>query len=416
MSQSNISFEVTGPVVPDTSEVLAAQRDIWQVAFDNKLNTDAATPQGQLMASLAALVQDKNNQLLYLANMFNPMTSEGVWQDGLGAIYFLDRKPAIPTQVQVECMGLEGVVIQGTDQVTAAEAARVRTSDGHELVCLSTGTIPAEGVITLPFACTETGPIEIEVNTVTTIVQTQPGWDSVANHEAGVLGRDVESQWEFELRRYASVALNSRSMLASVYARVGEVDDVIDLLARQNRGDNPIVDNGVTYAPHSIYIAVLGGADSDIAEAIYNSVSGGCDYNGNTAYEYTDPLTGAQETVLFQRPDEVAFEIYVTVRRSAGVNTTVMANAAANIYADFYGEEYTNRADREAHNRSVERVHIGETVYADRFICPVQSAGIPYGISVTIGRKGGTQGDVVSLRNDEYPSLVMDDIHVVLEA
>lgn len=412
MCPSSIEFTPQGPVAPDSQTVLEAQQEIWQAAFNNRLNLDPATPQGQLMASLAAIVQDKNAQLLYLANMFNPATAEGVWQDALAAIYFLDRQAAMPTVVQVTCMGLEGVVIAGTD--TSDEPARVRTESGIELVCQTTGTIPASGSIVLPFACEESGPIEIEAHSVTTIVQAQPGWDTVTNETAGVLGRNVESQREFEERRYQSVALNSRSMLASVYARVGNIDGVIDLLARQNRTSEPVTDNGVTLGPHSVYVAVLGGEDAAITEALYNSVSGGCDYNGNTKYEYTDPVTGAVETVLFERPKEVAFEIHVYVRRTPNTSTTVLEAAAANVYADFYGEEYEN-TNSVQHVQENERIHIGETVYASRFFCPVLSAGVQQIVQITIGRKGEAMGNVVELANDEYPSLASDDIFITVE-
>ena len=101
MSQSRIEYTDLGPVAPDSADVLQAQQDIWQAAFDNKPNPDPATPQGQLMASLAAIVPDKNSQLLFLANMFNPATSQGVYQDAIAAIYFITRQTAQATTVQM---------------------------------------------------------------------------------------------------------------------------------------------------------------------------------------------------------------------------------------------------------------------------------------------------------------------------
>ena len=413
MSPSSITYTDLGPVAPDTEGVLQEQHEIWQSALGNNLNTDPATPQGQIMSSLAAIVQDKNNQILHLANMFNPATSQGVWQDALAAIYFIERQAAQPTVVQVTCTGLPGVEIIGQD--TSPTPARVQTDTGVELVCQIGGTIGSGGTVVLPFVVDKTGPVEIEAHAVTRIVQAQPGWDTVDNEQPGVTGRAQESQQAFELRRRQSVALNSRSMLASVYAEIGNLDGVIDLLARQNRGDTSIVDNGVTLTPHSIYIAVLGGADSQIAEAIYNSVSGGCDYNGNTEYEYTDPVTGAIETVKFQRPDEVAFKIEVTLQANNTTPNDIESQVKANIYADFYGNPYPNAGDGTAHDNTVNRVTIGSTVYASRFYCPAISAGATQLVSVRIGRKSGSLGNVVQLQNDEYPSLSEDDIAVIVQ-
>ena len=66
MSPSSITYTDLGPVAPDTEEVLQEQHEIWQSALGNNLNTDPATPQGQIMSSLAAIVLDKNNQILHL--------------------------------------------------------------------------------------------------------------------------------------------------------------------------------------------------------------------------------------------------------------------------------------------------------------------------------------------------------------
>lgn len=92
MSQSSIDFTENGPVVPDTATVRDAVETDWQAAFDNRLNPDPATPQGQLITSETAIVQDKNSQLLFLSNMFNPETAEGIYQDALAKIYFLTRQ------------------------------------------------------------------------------------------------------------------------------------------------------------------------------------------------------------------------------------------------------------------------------------------------------------------------------------
>lgn len=410
MSTSDITFTDTGPVAPTAEEVLAAQQTIWQAAFDNKLNTDPATPQGQLMASLAAMVQDKNNQLLYLANMFNPATSRGVWQDALAAIYYIDRQEATNTQVQVTCTGLTGVAIPGKDN--SSTPAQVKTEDGIKLVCTSGGTIGSDGTITLPFECVDKGAIAIEAHSVTKIVSTISGWDTVDNEEEGVTGRHLETQWEFEARRQMSVALNSRSMLSSIYARVGNLDGVIDLLARQNRNDYSITDNGVTMTPHSIYICVLGGDENEIAEAIYNTVSAGCDYNGTTEVTYKDPITSAQETIKFQRPDKAAIAIVVNLRKSSTTPNDIIARVKSNIYADFYGEEYPNADTGVTHDANVTRVTIGEKIYASRFYCPAISAGADQLENITIGRKGISQSSSVQILNDEYPDLTEDDITV----
>lgn len=81
---------------------------------------------GQLITSETAIVQDKNSQLLFLANMFNPETATGVYQDALAKIYFLTRQPARSTVVPCVCTGLPGTVIPGIG-ATPRRSRKMRT-------------------------------------------------------------------------------------------------------------------------------------------------------------------------------------------------------------------------------------------------------------------------------------------------
>ena len=400
MSQSSIDFTENGPVVPDTATVRDAVETDWQAAFGNRLNPDPATPQGQLITSETAIVQDKNSQLLFLANMFNPETAEGIYQDALAKIYFLTRQPSRPT------------VVPCTDSDAPALA---KDADGNILVCQTGGTIPQSGSIVLDFACQVPGPIEIRQGTVTTIVRTIPGWDTITN-DAGITGQNVESRAAFEARRYASVAKNARSVAAAVYANVGDLDGVLDVCVRENKTSAPLEVQGVTLKPHSIYVAVVGSAaDSDIAEAIYARCSAGCDYNGNTSVTVADPVTGAVETVLFERPESLPVGLKVTIRKNASMPSNVEELIKAAVVADFYGE------NADACGNAGQRVRIGDTVYASRFYSAVLGTGVTDLVSIEIaapvGEGSQTWGDYITINIDEAPTLVSGNVTVnILEA
>lgn len=409
MSQSSIDFTENGPVVPDTATVRDAVETDWQAAFDNRMNPDPATPQGQLITSETAIVQDKNSQLLFLANMFNPETAEGIYQDALAKIYFLTRQPARSTVVPCTCTGLPGTVIPG---IGSEAPALAKDADGNILVCQSGGTIPQSGSIVLDFACQVPGPIEIRQGTVTTIVRTIPGWDTITNAD-GIIGQNVESRAAFEARRYASVAKNARSVAAAVYANVGDLDGVLDVCVRENKTSAPLEVQGVTLNPHSIYVAVIGSAaDSDIAEAIYARCSAGCDYNGNTSVTVTDPVTGAVETVLFERPESLPVGIHVTIRKNASMPSNVEELIKAAVVAEFYGET------ADACENTGQRVHIGDTVYASRFYSAVLGTGVTDLVSIEIaapvGEGSPTWGDYITINIDEAPTLISDNVTVTI--
>lgn len=407
MSSSDLEFTTAGPVAPESAAVKAAVTADWQAAFDNQLNADDATPQGQLIVSETAIVQDKNAQILHLANQFDPAQAENRFQDALGSIYFIERQAARASVVQCVCTGRAGTSIPGAD--TSAEPALAADEDGNTFVCQTTGEIGADGTVVLPFAAEEPGPLVVPAPAGAAIVRAIPGWDTVAIVSA-VTGQSVEGRRAFEERRRASVARNSRSMLASIYSRVGDVEGVIDLIARQNRTDAPLVVGGVELARHSAYVAVLGGDDAAIAEAIYDSVSGGCDYNGNTEVLFTDPLTGAVETIRFQRPTALDVGVRVPLRLTASTPSDIVARVRANILADFLGEPYPYGAEDD--DSADGRARIGSEIYASRFYRPARAAGAANLLTIQIAADGGERGDVVSMRIDQYPTLTAAGIDV----
>lgn len=220
------SFGPRGFVVPAESDVLAGVQADQQAAFGGKLNPALNTPQGQLAQSEAAIIGDKNNQFVALANGVDPAFAAGRMQDAIGRIYFIDRIAAAPTVVIATCVGLQGVVIP-----VGAQAA---AQDGNVYLCTEQGTIPVGGSIDLPFACSKTGPIACPTGFLNSIYRAIPGWDTVANAAGGTPGNDVESRVDFEFRRAQSVALNAQGSLPSVLGAVLDVDNVLDAYATEN--------------------------------------------------------------------------------------------------------------------------------------------------------------------------------------
>lgn len=393
--------------ISDTREQVAQE---WKNAFkaDNtpELNTEPETPAGQLIDSQTDAITQKDAEIAYLANQFNPVTASGIWQDALAKIYFITRHAAIPSTAVIECRGLEGTVITAGSQIRSSVDATIWQ-------CTETGTIPAEGVIELPFACVREGAVTAAPNTLTRIVTGIAGWDSVTNPAAAVTGQTQETQGAFEQRRYLSVAQNSRSSAASVYGRVANLEGVLTVCVRQNRLSTPYVIDGVTLSPHSIYVSVIGGQDEAIAEALYNAVSAGCDYNGNTEVEITDPYTGALETVKFDRPEDLNIGVKVEVMKTDTLPADAVTLIQDAVYKNFYGEsgEYVQ-------GQPLLRVALGDDLYASRFYVSVQNAGIDEILSIQVcsgfTSAGGvnTWGSYVHIPINKNPVLLTSSIVV----
>ena len=396
----------TGFSVSEASEIREEVAQDWVNAFKETgrpdLNTDPETPQGQLIDSQTAAIHQKDTELAYLANQFNPQTASGRWQDALAKIYFLSRKPAINSTAVCTLTGMNGT--------TVTAGALIRSSYDSTLWILNKDVVIGEnGTATAVFTCQTEGAIQAGTGTLSQIVTTTPGWDAVTNNLAAEVGQLAESQAAFETRRYQSVALNGRSTTAAVYARVADLKNVIATYVTDNKTNvNKSID-GYTLKPHSIYVAVIGGDNSDIAKAIYNSVSAGCDYNGNTTVNVTDENTNAVESVTFMRPSQLPLYVKVTIQDDGNLPDGYESIIKEAVYNNFYGLDTQTTINGDA----ILRVVMNTDIYASRFMPSILNAGISQLLRVELSQNNSTWGDFIHVPISAEPVLETDNIQIV---
>lgn len=301
----------TGFSVSDVETVREQVATEWKNAFkantQTELNTDVETPAGQIIDAQTASIVQKDAEIAYLANQFNPLTATGIWQDALAKIYFLERKKAINSYAIVRCFGRVNTVIP-------KDAIIQSTTDGTQWSNEQEGTIQPEGYIDLKFNCSKSGLVTASANTLTKIITTVVGLDNCTNYSSAIVGTLEETQTAFEKRRYESVALNSRSNVQAITARIQQIENVVAVFVTQNRtSENIYIDNQLI-EPHSVFASVLGGNDEQIATAIYNTMSAGSGYTGNTFIGITDPYTSIVETVGFWRPTDISVYMNITIQ------------------------------------------------------------------------------------------------------
>lgn len=392
----------TGFYADDTETVRAAVAADWVAAFHKDgqvdLNTDPETPAGQLIDSQTAAVTEKDTELLYLCNQFDPAKNEGIFQDAIAKIYFLSRKAATPSTATITVRGLSGTVIPVNAQIMSS-------ADDTIWQNVAAFTIGADGTGSGVFRCTTEGLISAAAGTLTRIMTVVAGWDTATNEHAAVVGTLEENRGQFELRRYASVALNSRGTAASVCARIMQLDDVIGCVVRENKTNIPQVIDGVTLSPHSVYVCVLGGNDGAIATAMYRTVSAGCDTNGTTDYLVEDDTTRIKELIHFQRPTDADITIRLKFPDAAGFSADDLAAIRQAVFNNFYGEDPTV-----VDGSIMARPMMGDTIYAPRFAISVQNAGYTDLLDVDLAKTGGAWSDALYVKIDENPVLSLADI------
>lgn len=393
---SNIEVTKNGISVPETSEIKSGFQGVFVAALGSDLNLDDATPQGGLIDGLTIAKQQSNSADLLLFNQMNPSTADGVWQDALGSIYGIQRKSATHSIVNCECIGVAGTVLNGVDTENPAMA---QSTNGDLFQCLVGGTIPAGGTITLQFIAVETGQIPVGANTVNKIYQPVVGWDAVNNLAEGTVGLDTESRADFEERRKKSLALNATGSLTSVYSHIFDIPSVTDVFVWENPSNTSITYRGITLKEHSIYICQNGASASDLAEAIYNSKSAGCDTNSDPlnplTCSYTDPVTGVQYTYGYYIP--TVSNIYIQINIANGISDELKGKIKEELYKEFSGESALGNT----------KITIGSTIYASRFYSVIGSLNNTDIIleSVKISTNGSSWQDVLSFNMNILPEL-----------
>jgi uncharacterized phage protein gp47/JayE len=394
------SISSTGITTPSRSDIIAGLLADFQAAFGGALNPSLATPQGQLIASLAAILGANNDLLMQYVNQVDPALADGRMQDAIGYIYFLTRKGPQPTTVTCICTGLSGTLIPAGSLAQAL--------DGTIYQSAGAVTIGAGGSVSATFQAITTGPVSCPAGSLTTIYRVVTGWDSITNPADGVPGTNTETRAEFEERRAASVAGNGAGILPSILGAVLSVPGVTDAYATENATASSATIGGATVAARSIFVSVVGGTDADVGRAIWTKKPPGCGYAGNTTVTVTDNAAGysyPQPTysVTFQRPAALPIYLAVSITNSAAVPADVQTQVRNAVLAAFNGVDGGKRA------------RIGSTIYALRFSAGIQALGAwAQLISVAIGTAASPTGSSVVVTIDRVPTLAAANIAVTL--
>ncbi len=102
----------------------------------------------------------------------------------------------------------EGLIITATD-----------TSNPYSLI-VGTNLQVTSVASPVPFLAQTYGPIPAPANSLTQIVTPIAGWTSINNFQAGVTGRNIETDAEFRLRRLNSLRLSGAATVEAIRARL----------------------------------------------------------------------------------------------------------------------------------------------------------------------------------------------------
>jgi hypothetical protein len=129
----------------------------------------------------------------------------------------------------------------------------------------------------------------------------------------------------------------------AIKAAVFGVANVLDCYAIDNPTGATVNKGSTSYPmlPHSLYVAVVGGIDADIAEAIWLKKDTGCDYNGNTPVTVLDTVNYSipypSYVVKFNRPTSTPVLFAVSIVNSPTLPADIVTLIQNAIIAQFNG-------------------------------------------------------------------------------
>lgn len=222
--------------------------------------------------------------------------------------------------------GLSGVTVSGTFtgsfNITYAGAsgstpqpllvvgANTLTSTSTNVSLTITQTTP--GVLpnaNVDVQCTTLGANPAFAGSLNVINSIVPGWTSCFNENDMTLGANVETDAQLRIRRGESLSepgsANPDAILAKVRAVPGVVNASID-------NNVTLITNGNGTPGKAFQVIVLGGADTDIAIAIWSVIPSGILSYGTTSVTIED-ASGNPQVVSFSRPTPVDINMAISL-------------------------------------------------------------------------------------------------------
>lgn len=225
----------------------------------------------------------------------------------------------------------------------------------------------------LPFAdiqmaSEEPGAFQAPANSLTVIITPIGGINSATNLFDADVGSDLESDSDLKIRRSQNLQRSGTATISGIRAKVLEVENVDQVLVVENV-EEIVVDGR---PPKSFETYVLGGANQDIADAIFTAKPAGIEAFGSITESVTDS-EGVPHDISFSRPVELDIWIIINIDK----NTDPIE-----------GNIYPVDGDAQVETKILEFVQgfrIGQDVIVNRLYTPINEVAGVIGIEILIG-------------------------------
>lgn len=280
--------------------------------IDANWNLDPSTPDGLKIAHDAEVFGALDQLIKQAYDARDPNKACGYDLDVLRALTGAKRSLGTPSTVALKVTGEPGTVI--------FRGAKVKTSDEKVFAVDENVVIGLDGTATVGASCTANGVVEVSANSLTTIVDTVGGWQTVTNPAPASPGTDRDSDAVFRLKSAKSVGRAGQNQKESLFGELYDTYGVRRVAIYENKTNSATVDalhNPHGLPAHSLAIVVDGGSDEDVAESIYLKLCPGVALHAaGTKVDrqvYSKAFPSSYDVITFSRPVAVPIKIEMTV-------------------------------------------------------------------------------------------------------
>jgi uncharacterized phage protein gp47/JayE len=270
-----VTVDETGASAPPFVDILESFNAKARSLFGSDIYIEPDSQDGQQLGIFSKAIDDNNKQTIATYQAYSPEGAIGANLSSLVKLNGLRRLRPTNSQADLLLVGTNGTqVINGL------------VGDGtNTWVLPSLVIIPESGQVLATAVCAVQGAVAAPAGTITDILTSTPGWQTVTNPTASTVGRPVETDAALRVRRAISVAFPSLSVLDGLLAAVAQLEGVKRLAGYENK-ENVVDANGIP--AKSIAVVVDGGSAASIAGVIARKKTPGTGTFGSTAIQTTD--------------------------------------------------------------------------------------------------------------------------------
>lgn len=297
----NLGFD--GLQTKDYNVLLSEIQNFLQTNYSpngEEISFASNTPDGQFTEILANIGTTVRELLSTVYNATDPSKCDSTQQDTKYQLNYLTRKGGSWTLQNIDIVTDKTVTLQGLDGNFASDdgyAFTVSDNAGNNWYLIDTVTILA-GTHSLEFRAQNQGPVNPTIGTITNMVTIVNGVVSVINSQGyTTLGEDMESDYDFRIRRDRSTGNQSGNNSDTILGQILSLEGVKQCTVWVN--DTNTTDSTGTPS-HTLWVIADGGANTEIANIIYDN-KGGCSTRGSITVPI---ITSSNQTINinFDRP------------------------------------------------------------------------------------------------------------------